>query len=95
MEITINRPKTVKVKKLRWVLSAESATNVTSQDIEQTMAQKRTIITTGTMVNREERYTENVIIVESRDIVHRTVGRRKRTRANIQHILSLRVKKAI
>ena len=34
------------------------------------------------------RYLENVTIVESRDFVRRTVGRRKRTRANVQHILS-------
>ena len=91
MEITINRTETVKVKKLRWVLSAESATNVTSQDIMQTIAWKRTITTTGTtgtMENRKERYTENVTIVESGDIMRRIVGRRKRTRANVQHILS-------
>ena len=43
----------VKVKKWHWVLSAESATNVTSQDIAQTIAQKRIITTTGTTENRK------------------------------------------
>ena len=94
---TLNLMEVVRVKKLHWVLSAESAIKVTNQDIAQTIAWKRTIITgsTGTMENKKGRYMENVIIVEIQDIVRRTVGRRKRTRANVQRTLSPRVKKAI
>ena len=67
-------------------------------NIMPTIAQERktrTKIMIRTMENTKERCMANVIIVVNQDIMLRTVGRKKTTRANIQCILSLQVKKAI